>query len=114
MLPLCCSKRWNPEKRCEFLHLIEKAGDQLDVMIAEILGLLIEGNHPEQVLQPLRLPQIAREIAAVIQPRIGNHNRSVDFPPEFPILETDPYWTWQVIRQYSHLRLPGGDQDSSA
>ena len=42
------------------------------------------------MLQPLRLPQIAREIAAEMQHRTEIHNLIVDFPPDFPILEADP------------------------
>jgi signal transduction histidine kinase len=90
---------WSPEKRHEFLHMIEKECDHMEVMITEILdSSLIEVNRLKLMLQPLRLPQIAREIAAEMQHRTEIHNLIVDFPPEFPILEADPRWIRQVFR----------------
>jgi K+-sensing histidine kinase KdpD len=90
---------WSEEKRTEFLHLIEEACDDMEGMIKDILdSSLIEVERLEIEPQPLRLPMLARELAAEVQNRSKIHTLVVDFPPDFPIVAADPRWIKQVFR----------------
>jgi len=90
---------WSPEKRQEFLRMIEKECDHMEVMLTEILdSSLIEINRLNLEFEPLLLPQIARKIAGEIQARSEYHNLIVDFPSDFPLVEADTHWIQQVLR----------------
>jgi K+-sensing histidine kinase KdpD len=91
--------KWDEEKRTEFLHLIEEACDDMEGMLKDILdSSLIEVERLELERQPLRLQNIAHDLAAELQQRSKAHTPVVDFPPDFPIVEADPRWIKQVFR----------------
>ncbi len=90
---------WSAEKRHEFLSLIDQECDSLQVMISDILdAALIDVGHLTLERQPVRLPQLAGEVAEEMQLRTGHHTLVVHFPRDFPIVEADPYRLLQVIR----------------
>lgn len=90
---------WSDEKGKEFLGLIEEACDDMEGMLQDILdSSLIEVDQLNLQPEPIRLPQLARDVAAEVQHRSGVHHLVVDFPANFPIVEADPRWTKQVFR----------------
>lgn len=90
---------WSKEKQAEFLRQIDDECHNLEMMIRQILdSSLIDADQLVIERQPVRLPQIAREVAADVQYRKPIHNIVVDFPQNFPILEVDLHWIKQVFR----------------
>ena len=55
-------------------------------------------NQLNLELEPVRLQHLAREVAAEIQRRVETHRMIVDLPADFPIVDADPRWIKQVIR----------------
>jgi K+-sensing histidine kinase KdpD len=90
---------WDEEKRDEFLNLIDEECHNMQAMLKDILdSSLIDVEQLIIEPQPLRIQNLAREMAAEIQLRTDLHNIIVDFPSNFPILEADPRWIKQVFR----------------
>jgi K+-sensing histidine kinase KdpD len=90
---------WSEAKRKEFLQLVDEETDSMQSMIKELLdSSLIDVGQMSLELQPIRLPYMARDIAADFQRRYEKHRIIVDFPSDFPILEIDPRWMKQVFR----------------
>ncbi len=90
---------WSDEKRKEFLHLIEDESTNMQIMLRDILdSSLIDVDQLIMERQPIRLQNIAREVAAEIQFRTEIHRLLVDFPADFPILDADPRWIKQAFR----------------
>jgi K+-sensing histidine kinase KdpD len=90
---------WDEEKRNEFLRLIDEECHSMQAMLKDILdSSLIEVEQLIIEPQPVRIQNLAREVAAEVQLRTDLHNIIVDFPAEFPILEADPRWIKQVFR----------------
>jgi K+-sensing histidine kinase KdpD len=90
---------WSKEKQQEFLGLIEEECDSMQVMLTEILdSSLIEVEQLNLQLEPMRLHQIAADVAQEAQRRTENHHIVVDLPPDFPIVEVDRRWIRQVFR----------------
>jgi K+-sensing histidine kinase KdpD len=90
---------WDEPKRKEFLHLIDKECQNMQMMLKDILdSSLIDMEQLVIETQPIRLPNIAREVALEIQRMTDIHHIIVDFPPDFPILEADARWIKQVFR----------------
>jgi len=109
---------WDEAKRQEFLRLIEEACDDMEGMIHDILdSSLIEVEQLGLELEPVRLPHLAREVAAEpflprngirragpggpaaeMQRRSQPHHLVVDFAADFPIVHADPRWIKQVLR----------------
>jgi K+-sensing histidine kinase KdpD len=90
---------WSEDKRQEFLRLIDEECHNMQTMLLDILdSSLIDVDQLVVEPQPVRLQNIARDVAAEIQLRSGIHNIIVDFPANFPILEADPRWIKQVFR----------------
>jgi signal transduction histidine kinase len=89
---------WSPEKRREFLKMIEIECDHMEVMLTELLASsLIEVNQLTLELQPLRLPRVAEQIVEEMQRRTEIHDLIVDFPAGFPPVEADPQWIRHVL-----------------
>src|SRR5574341_29158 len=62
--------KWSEPKRAEFLHLIEEACDDMEGMIRDILdSALIEVDRLTLDHQPVKLQQMAREVAAEVEHR---------------------------------------------
>jgi K+-sensing histidine kinase KdpD len=90
---------WSEAKHREFLQLIEEACDDMEGMVRDILDAsLIDVEQLKLERQPIRLPALAREIAGEVQHRSGQHQLVVDFPADFPLLQADPRWIRQVLR----------------
>jgi K+-sensing histidine kinase KdpD len=90
---------WSDAKREEFLHQIVGAADDMEGMVLDILdSALIEVEQLKLERQPLRLQNVAREIAMELQHRGKTHRLLVDFPPDFPVVDADPRWIKQVFR----------------
>jgi K+-sensing histidine kinase KdpD len=90
---------WSEEKQKEFLHLIEKESDTMEMMIAEILdSAIIDVEQLTMDREPVRLPKIARDVAQETQIRVKSHRLIVDFPSDFPIVDADQRWIKQVFR----------------
>jgi len=91
--------QWGEEKRNEFLKLIDEECHNMQAMLRDILdSSLIDVEQLIIEPQPVRLQNLAREVATEVQRRTDVHNIIVDFPPDFPILEADPRWIKQVFR----------------
>lgn len=91
--------QWPPDKVQEFLRNIDTEVDSMQSMIKDILdSALIDVGQLKLVLQPMRLPQVAREVAGEIQRHSEIHRILTDFPADFPILDADPRWIKQVFR----------------
>jgi K+-sensing histidine kinase KdpD len=90
---------WSKEKREEFLRLIEEECVNMEVMLREILDAsIIDVDRLAIERQPIRLPQLAHEAATELRRRTDKHRLVVEFPPDFPILEADPRWVKQALR----------------
>jgi K+-sensing histidine kinase KdpD len=90
---------WDEPKRKEFLHLIDEECQNMQMMLKDILdSSLIDVDQLLIETQPIRLPNIAREVALEIQRMTDIHHIMVDFPSDFPILEADARWIKQVFR----------------
>jgi len=90
---------WSEGKRQEFLRLIEEACNDMEAMIQEILdSSLIEVDQLNLQRQPLRLADLAREIASEVECRSPRHRPVVDVPADVPLVEGDPRWIKQVFR----------------
>jgi signal transduction histidine kinase len=90
---------WDDEKRKEFLNLIDEESHNMQSMLKDILdSSLIDVEQLIIEPQPLRIQNLAREVASEIQLRTDLHNIIVDFPSDFPIVEADPRWIKQVFR----------------
>jgi K+-sensing histidine kinase KdpD len=90
---------WSEPKRAEFLRLIEEACDDMEGMIRDILdSALIEVDRLSLEYQPVKLQQMAREVAAEVEHRSAIHHPVTDFPSDFPAIEADARWIKQVFR----------------
>ncbi len=90
---------WSKEKQQEFLHLIEDECDNMQAMLKQILdSSLIEVEQLRLERQPMRLPQLAKDIVQEEQRRTDAHRFLVDLPADFPIVEIDQRWMKQVFR----------------
>lgn len=90
---------WDEEKRQEFLGYIDEESDNMEAMITELLdSSLIDVGQLHLARQPVRLQHLATEMATEMQRRTEVHNLIVDFPTDFPLVDTDPRWLKQVFR----------------
>jgi K+-sensing histidine kinase KdpD len=90
---------WSKEKSDEFLHLIEEECINMEVMLREILDAsIIDVDRLAIERQPIRLQQVAHEAAIEVRRRTEKHRLVVEFPSDFPIIEADPRWTKQALR----------------
>lgn len=90
---------WSNEKCQEFLTRIETECESMESLLRDILdSSLINIDHLSIERQPLRLLTLVREAVKEIQRRTNLHNVIVDFPDDFPLLEADPRWITQVLR----------------
>jgi K+-sensing histidine kinase KdpD len=90
---------WGEAKRDEFMRQIVEACDDMEGMILDMLdSALIDVEQLKLELQPLRLQNIAREMAMEFQHRGVTDRLIVDFTPNFPIVQADSRWIKQVFR----------------
>ena len=90
---------WPEDKRRDFLRLVDEECDDMDSMIQEMMSsALIDTGQFALEPQPLRLPNLAREVADQMQRRTESHRLVLDFPAEMPLLDADPLRIKQVIR----------------
>ena len=90
---------WAREKQQEFLGLIEVECDTMQEMLTEILdSSLIEVEQLHLELEPMRLHQIAADVAQEARRRTEKHHIVVDLAPDFPLVAADRRWIRQVFR----------------
>lgn len=90
---------WPDEKRREFLQLINDECDNLQAMLSDLLdSSLIDVGQLVIERQPVRLPHLARETAEELGRHANGHRLTLDFPPDFPIVDADPLRIKQVLR----------------
>ena len=90
---------WSEDKRQKFLHLIEEESQNMQSMLEDILdSSLINIDQFTIEKQPVRLHQLASDVAEEIQYRTDAHRIIVDFPEKFPVLKVDQRWIKQVFR----------------
>lgn len=90
---------WDADKQLEFLNLVDEECENMQVMITEILdSSLIDIKQLTIEPVPLRLQNIAHDLAAEIQLRTNLHRIIGDIPDDFPIVNADPRWIKQVFR----------------
>ena len=90
---------WAREKQQEFLGLIVDECDSMQVMLTEILdSSLIEVEQLNLEREPVRLRQVAEDVAQEAQRRTDKHHIMVDMQPELPLVEVDRHWIRQVFR----------------
>jgi len=90
---------WDEEKRNEFLNHIDEECHNMQSMLKDILdSSLVDVDQLIIEHQPIRIQNLAREVASEVQLRTDIHNILVDFPSDFPILDADPRWIKQVFR----------------
>jgi signal transduction histidine kinase len=71
----------------------------MEVMLREILDAsIIDVDRLAIERQPIRLQQVAHEAAIEVRRRTEKHRLVVEFPSDFPIIEADPRWTKQALR----------------
>ena len=91
--------KWDKNKQNEFLCLIDDACHSMQTMLKDILdSSLIDVNQLVLEPQPVRIQNIAHEVAMEVQHRTEVHRLLVEFPSDFPLLEVDPRWIKQVFR----------------
>ncbi len=90
---------WPEHKQREFLRMIDEECDNMQVMISNVLdSALIDIGQLAIDPEPVRLVRLAQEVVDEIQHRTDIHRFVVDFPPDFPIVQADPYRLKQVFR----------------
>ncbi len=90
---------FSPDQIREFLESVDRECDIMQTMISEILdSSLIDVDQLNIQREPLRLPQLIHEAAAEAQRRTPLHHMVIEIPPDFPIVEGDPHWIRQVLR----------------
>jgi K+-sensing histidine kinase KdpD len=90
---------WAREKQQEFLGLIVDECDSMQVMLTEILdSSLIEVEQLNLEREPVRLRQMADDVAQEAQRRTDKHHIMVEIQPELPLVLADRRWIRQVFR----------------
>ena len=90
---------WDPEKRVEFLGLIDAECDNMQVLLSDILdSALTDVNQLAIDARPVRLHRMAQEVSNEMQLRTKLHRLVVDLPADLPIVAVDPHWIKQVFR----------------
>ncbi len=90
---------WPEAKRRDFLQRAVGECDNMETLIQDILdSSIIDVNQLNLEIEPLRLQHLVREVATEIQRRLKDHHLIVDVPAEFPIVDADPRWIRQVLR----------------
>ena len=90
---------FSPDKRREFLQLIDQECDTLVNLIHDLLeSSVLDAGAIKLELQPVLLPRLAKAVIAKMQPSRQQHRFLIDFPEHFPIVEADPDRILQVLR----------------
>ena len=91
---------FSPERRREFLEIIDRECDNLVELISDYLeSSSIDAGMLKITLQPVRLPQLVQKSVNEVGHRFPKHSLIVDFPPDFPLIDIDPDRILQVLRQ---------------
>jgi K+-sensing histidine kinase KdpD len=90
---------WSDEKRQDFLARIETESQNMESLLRDILdSSMVNIDQLAIERQPLRIPVVTSDVASEVQRHTNLHNVIVDFPVDFPILEADPRWIKQLLR----------------
>lgn len=91
--------QWEPEKRCEFLEIIDAECDNLSEIVRDLLeSSIIDAGLLEIEKEPVLLHRLAGQAMRDIARRTKPHRFLVTFPDDFPIVKADP----ERIRQVLH------------
>lgn len=89
-----------PEKRREFLEIIDTECDILEELISDYLeSSIIDAGMLKITPQPVRLPQLVLKSVEEVERRFPKHSIIVDIPSKFPLIEADADRILQVLRQ---------------
>lgn len=91
--------KFNADKRREFLEIIDKECDVLQVFINDLLeSAAIDSGALTLDLQPVKLFRLAGEAVSEIASHSSKHRFLVDFPEDFPVLNVDHKRIQQIFR----------------
>jgi len=94
--------QWEPEKRREFLEIIDAECDNLSEIVRDLLeSSIIDAGLLEIEKEPVLLPRLAQQAMRDIARRTKIHRFLVTFPDDFPTVQGDP----ERIRQVLHNLL---------
>jgi K+-sensing histidine kinase KdpD len=90
---------WNAAQQADFLRRIDEECQNMESMIRDMLdSSLVSVNHLALEREPVRLPNLVRELVAEAQRRTETHQLVEDFALDFPIVLADVRWIRQVFR----------------
>jgi len=91
---------WDPAVQKEFLNIIVEETDHIENLINNLLdsSTLSWKGEIELKKEPVVLPHIVHKVLKDPSYRSKNHQFSVLFPEEFPVVEADPVRIEQVLR----------------
>lgn len=91
--------QWDPDKRAEFLQIIDEETDKLEGIINDLLeSSMIEAGQLKIEPEPILMPRLVREIVNDMLHHTNKHRFVVSFSPQFPIVDADPRRIQQVLR----------------
>ncbi len=91
---------WDPATEKEFMNIIVEETDHIESLINNLLDSSTFSWKGEMELkkEPISLPQIVNKVLRDQSYRVKNHQFTVLFPEEFPLVEADPGRIEQVLR----------------
>ncbi len=90
---------WDRAEINEYLQLIDDECESMHTMISNILNSsLIDVNQLQVEPQAIKLQNIAHIVASEVQRQTSTHRLIVDFSSDFPLVNADPRWIKQVLR----------------
>lgn len=91
---------WDPATEKEFMNIIVEETDHIESLIDNLLDSSTFSWKGEMELkkEPISIPQIVNKVLRDQSYRVKNHEFTVTFPKEFPLVEADPIRVEQVLR----------------
>lgn len=91
---------WDPATEKEFMNIIVEETDHIETLIDNLLDSSTFSWKGEIELkkEPLSIPRIVNKVLRDQSYRVKNHEFTVAFPEEFPLVEADPMRIEQVLR----------------
>lgn len=88
-----------PQTQREFLQFIDEECDVLQALVHDLLeSSIVDAGLLKLERQPVRLPQLVKNVTDDMARHTELHRFLVDFPERFPILDADPDRMVQVLR----------------
>jgi len=90
---------FSPETCREFLQMIGEECNVLENLVHDLLeSSIIEAGYLKLEFRPAALPRLAQSVTDEITHRCPLHRFVVDFPTDFPVIDSDPDRIAQVLR----------------